>query len=449
MKKTVILISAIIMAVMLFTACGSDDDIQAEDTTTPAEAADAQAPAGDDTATAPAPVDRVPLSLEVSPPARATFATHENGSTFAITDDGTLWAWGYNSWGWLGDGTQSTRWEPVRVMDNVVCITATRGPGEPTIFAIDQNSTLWAWGSGGSIPSEDDRSNRFAPEIVMENVANVFPSYLGARIFVVDNDNVLWGWGSNRNQELEDSDVERIFTPIRFMDNVLAVDVSTMLISVLTTNGEVWSGREIHSLEYVKSNVAYLCTNRTSDREANFITQTGEFSRDFEDEIFVGVRSLASGKHSVTRATFVLTVDDQLYGFGSVDHWLGEAYAPQNRGRRPLHIMDSVDSIILSAPDCGGLAHPMFIDTNGILFIYGEGLNLAQPLAVMENVVTAFTSSPSDVRNAVDPERQSYFAITRDGTLWAWGHAANGRLGNGTNEWTEHPVAILENMMMP
>jgi hypothetical protein len=49
--------------------------------------------------------------------------------TLALKDDGTVWAWGYNSDGQLGDGTMTSRFTPVQVGATTVC-TVTFGAGE-------------------------------------------------------------------------------------------------------------------------------------------------------------------------------------------------------------------------------------------------------------------------------------------------------------------------------
>jgi len=36
--------------------------------------------------------------------------------TVALKGDGTAWAWGWNFYGQLGDGTNTDRWTPVQVM---------------------------------------------------------------------------------------------------------------------------------------------------------------------------------------------------------------------------------------------------------------------------------------------------------------------------------------------
>jgi alpha-tubulin suppressor-like RCC1 family protein len=42
-------------------------------------------------------------------------ASTGDGYTVAVTTDGTLWAWGWNDYGELGDGTTTDRWSPVQV----------------------------------------------------------------------------------------------------------------------------------------------------------------------------------------------------------------------------------------------------------------------------------------------------------------------------------------------
>ncbi|MEG2001226.1 MAG: hypothetical protein RR053_07535, partial [Evtepia sp.] len=62
--------------------------------------------------------------------------------TVAIEADGTLWAWGDNECGELGDGTTEDRLFPVQVMKNVAAVSA----GIGYTMAIKTDGTLWAWG---------------------------------------------------------------------------------------------------------------------------------------------------------------------------------------------------------------------------------------------------------------------------------------------------------------
>ena len=72
-------------------------------------------------------------------------------TVFVIDSNGTLWAWGYNTVGQLGDGTTDPRLSPVRIMENVAYISSGRTDdhgrvGWMNTFAITTDGELWAWG---------------------------------------------------------------------------------------------------------------------------------------------------------------------------------------------------------------------------------------------------------------------------------------------------------------
>ena len=62
----------------------------------------------------------------------------------AVKTDGTVWAWGRNDLGQLGDGTTTERTTPVQV-SGVTGVDAV-GAGDSHTVALKSDGTVWAWG---------------------------------------------------------------------------------------------------------------------------------------------------------------------------------------------------------------------------------------------------------------------------------------------------------------
>ena len=62
----------------------------------------------------------------------------------ALKNDGTVWTWGNNWYGQLGDGTTTKNAIPVQVK-NLADITAISAGGWHSI-ALKSDSTVWGWG---------------------------------------------------------------------------------------------------------------------------------------------------------------------------------------------------------------------------------------------------------------------------------------------------------------
>ena len=81
----------------------------------------------------------------------------------ALKNDGTIYAWGYNNFGQLGDGTITTRHSPVLI--TAISGIAQVGDGRDLYtIVLKQDGTVWAWGYNtyGQL-GDGTTTNRYTP----------------------------------------------------------------------------------------------------------------------------------------------------------------------------------------------------------------------------------------------------------------------------------------------
>lgn len=118
----------------------------------------------------------------------------------ALKDDGTVWAWGDNSKGQLGDNTNIQRLYPVQVsgLDSVSAIAS----GEYHVLAI-RNGAVWAWGDNFKGQLGDGTTVQRKVPTQIPNFSNVIAIAAGGNhSLAVKEDGTLWAWGDNTYGQL-------------------------------------------------------------------------------------------------------------------------------------------------------------------------------------------------------------------------------------------------------
>ena len=88
-------------------------------------------------------------------------------NTFAVKTDGTLWSWGYNGRGALGQNNRTNYSSPVQIPGTSWSTDSAHVGGDmlSAVLAIKTDSTLWAWGPqwGGELGLNDGNVKRSSP----------------------------------------------------------------------------------------------------------------------------------------------------------------------------------------------------------------------------------------------------------------------------------------------
>jgi alpha-tubulin suppressor-like RCC1 family protein len=167
--------------------------------------------------------------------------------TVAIKTDGTLWVWGDNYHGQLGDNTTTNRSTPVTTFlggTNWKQVSA----GSDHCAAIKTDGTLWTWGNNafGQLGDDTAGSNRLTPVTTFAGGTNWKQvSSGGAYTAAIKTDGTLWSWGQNYYGQLGSyTEQIDIFTPITTFaggTNWKQVAGGGFHTAAIKTDGTLWT----------------------------------------------------------------------------------------------------------------------------------------------------------------------------------------------------------------
>jgi len=175
--------------------------------------------------------------------------TTKSNFSLALKSDGTIWAWGRNEYNRLGTGSRkyyiST---PVKVVEltNVISVSA----GFEHSLALKSDSTVWAWGSNGSGALGDGTGMfRSLPvqvwgageEDFLDDIVDVSAGWFHS--LAVKADGTVWSWGKNHYGQLGDGTTKGHYRPVQVvgLSDVISVAAGNGYSLALKSDGTVWA----------------------------------------------------------------------------------------------------------------------------------------------------------------------------------------------------------------
>ena len=140
--------------------------------------------------------------------------------TFAIKTDGTLWAWGNNGNGLMGLGTASaTLYYSSPIQVGALTNWKEVSTNGFAVAAIKTDGTLWAWGVNTAGQLGNNNIVNYSSPIQIGALTNwkhiAFTQWTTTSIRAIKTDGTLWAWGSNTNGQLGNNNIVSYSSPIQ------------------------------------------------------------------------------------------------------------------------------------------------------------------------------------------------------------------------------------------
>ena len=324
-------------------------------------------------------------------------------NNIAIKTDGTLWTWGYNNLGQLGDGTTVDRDKPVQI--GVRNDWAQAIAGYQFYFAIKTDGTLWAWGSNSTgIFGDGTTISRLYPTQIGTATNWKSIHHYFTHVVALKTDGTLWAWGGNSYGQVGDGTTTTQLTPVQIGTDTDWVSVSVGLQHslALKADGTLWGWGSNQYRQLGNSTIVPLLRN----------TVPVQLSSDTDWKTV----------QTTTFSSFAIKENGTLWGWGN-NTWgqLGDPSILNDDGT----ITQIGTSTWLSIAHAGAdRFHSLGIKTDGSLWAWGWNEYGQLGKGVFND--DSYTVPPVQIgteKNWASVAVGDYIshAIKKDGSIWEWG----------------------------
>ncbi|WPB80036.1 RCC1 repeat-containing protein [Archangium violaceum] len=321
------------------------------------------------------------------------------GSSYTLVQktDGTIWAWGHNEQGQLGVGSSSTRLAPAQ-MQGLSGVTAVASGSSHTV-ALRQDGTVWTCGRNDYGQLGDGTLNRRSAPIQVPSLSGITSVAASAnQTFAVRQDGTVWAWGANDYGELGDGSTTRRMSPVQIpsLTGVVAISAQGNHTLALKQDGTVWAW------------------GRNYNGELGDGTYTQRL-------VPVQVQGLSAVKAIAANYNQSLALRQD----GTVWAW-GLDFANVKQAT-PVQVQGIVGGIAIAA----GYNHVVVAQLDGSLWAWGDNSSYQ-----LGNGTSSYTkvTTPVRVKNltgvtALAAGDNHTLGLRQDGTVWAWGSNSYGQVG--------------------
>ncbi len=381
--------------------------------------------------------------------------------SLALADDGTVYAWGYNPTGQLGNGATVDSRTPVAVKatgtpmagKNIIKIAA----GVHNSLALASDGTVYTWGRGefGQLGNGTTTDSNIPVAVKTVGTPMASKTIIGisggpAYMLAVDSNGKVYGWGRNANGQL--GSLSHTDSSVPVASQIPAGK------SIIQVSAGGWDGS--HSLALTHDNIVYgrgrnsngqLGNNSTSDSLAAVVAQLNLM--DTPSTPTQVVVESGNAKATISWQSPVVTGGKSIVGYvlryrtiGAVDWTTVDVAATVTSHAITGLTNDQIYQTQVAAKTTAGTG-----DFSNVVLATPHAkptiTNVSPaigPVAGGQNVtITGTNFMPKGKKIVQTANGNGYsLALASDGTVYAWGLNGSGQLGDGTITHSSTPVAV-------
>ncbi|HHT9146646.1 MAG: carboxypeptidase regulatory-like domain-containing protein [Candidatus Brocadiaceae bacterium] len=344
--------------------------------------------------------------------------------TIALKSDGTVWTWGYNGQGQLGDRTYTDKSTPVQVskLSGLNKVIEIAGGRYLHTLALKSDGTVWAWGYNGSGQLGNNTYTDKNIPIQVSGLSDVLAVACGGNhSLALKSDGTVWAWGDNGSGQLGDGTTDVKTSPVQVngLNGITAIACGIGHTLALKSDGTlwVWGWNEYGQLGDGTT------SNKTSPVQVSKLSD---------------VIAVAGGmEHSIA-----LKSDGTVWTWGYNGQGQLGYETRGNTSTTPDQVLELSNVTVIA---CGGM-HSLALKSDGTVWVWGENTQGQLGDGTTSNKTSPVQVSKLSDITAIAGGSSHSIALKSDGTVWTWGSNDSGQLGDGTNTDSTTPVQVNINL---
>ncbi len=393
-----------------------------------------------------------------------------NTHMIALKSDGTVYTWGYNQYGKLGDNTTTQRTIPVKMLEtadtyvqDAVAVEASANNS----YVLKEDGTVLAVGLGTSGQLGDGtNTNKILPVSVKSKdgsgvLNNIKAIKTGANsVVALTKDNTVVAWGINTNGQLGNDETTNRSLPVQVkdetglkeLDEILYIGAGANHVLTVENNGyvQVWGSnaqKQLSETSITQAKLPIYIGTKIVATPSSAKMKVGDTQK---LDIQMNAFNLFKSEEEVARQVTFKSLNTNIATVSTdgiitaVSNGITKVVAQDSLSGKVTTVEVSVleDGAIATPKIASGSNHTVALKADGTVWTYGYN-NVGQ--LGLGDTKTRYIPTKVNIDNVIDVACGNNFslALKQDGTVWAWGINDKGQLGQANTKNSSIPVQVL------